>query len=235
MLDALPFYTRLAIGVSCAAAGPILVTFGGLILNDLWKSSQTPTTTSAVERRPTFESTNHSTISARGAVIPADLAFPFARADGHSLIDISGLTATKADDGSLHVTLNKVNANFPSPDGEFAMMSSAVLKARLKETSSELRELQARYSARMQSAFQAQDEGAAFKELLLNYQPELDRYASLSFALACAAMNKIGIISDLPVNMQGGLTVVYNKKFAGPRPADDAALFLEFLAAHIDS
>jgi hypothetical protein len=184
-------------------------------------------------RGPTLEATNHSTISARGATIPGDLPFQVGRADNNSLIEMSGANFTRNPDGSITVTPGSRDFQFPPPTGEFAKLSTPELRKRLALTATELQGVQKQFDQDFESALRAPDKSV--NNVSDKYRPIFERYADLSFSLASAAMGKIGSLSSIPNEAMQGSILVYHRKFAGPKPAQDAANFLNFLSTKLSS
>lgn len=181
-------------------------------------------------RRPTLEATNNSTIAARDAKIPGDLPFQVGRADKDSLIDLSGSNFSKNPDGSITFTPGNPEFQFPAPTGEFAKLSTADLRKRLISTANDLENIQNQLDQDFRVAERTQ---AAFIGVYEKHRATLERYFDLSHSLACAALAKIGKLSAIPAEAASGGILVYHRKFAGPKPAHGAAVFLSFLAAQL--
>lgn len=189
-----------------------------------------PMEAATVQRGPTLEATNNSTISARGATIPGDLPFQVGRADNNSLIELSGSNFSKNPDGSITFTPGRSpEFQFPAPTGEFAELSVLELHKKLASATSDLKGIQKLLD---------QDYGIAkteadFQDVFEKHRPTLEKYADLSFSLASAAMAKIGKISAVPGDVGHGGMLVYHRKLIGPKSAQEASSFLDFLATKL--
>jgi hypothetical protein len=190
-----------------------------------------PAVTTAVQRGPTLEATNRSTIDAAGASLPSDLPFQLGKADNDSLIDMRGLQVTPNESGGWNITPTPSTVEFPEPPAEYAFLSNAELKGQLQTLAHTLLEIQAQYTAEARQAIsEKKDTKPVFQKYNAIYQ---DNFSDLSLALAATALKRVRIVSDVPRAAASGGQLIYYKKFAGPTPASDIAAFLDLLSVKL--
>jgi hypothetical protein len=178
-------------------------------------------------RGPTLEATNKSVIDASGAAIPGDLPFQFARADNNSLIAMPGVQVTKTGNG-WQITPGNANLQFPAAPMRFALMSTLELKRQLRDTAHNLRHIQDQFTAEIGRAVPDRTNvSEVFKKYTEMYE---DKFSSLAFSLASAALPRIGMLSTIPRKAASGGQLLYYKRFHGPAPAGDIAAFLDLLS-----
>jgi hypothetical protein len=207
-----------------------------------------PVTPPAVSRSPTLEATNRSVIDATGGQFPADMPFPFAKADNDSFVNMPGVTVTKNPDGTMTVSTAPVNQQFPPPTGEYTKLSKKALRAEISKTSSALRLFDNERSEASQvllakyadSDFSKNQHPAGYdddwKALHKRFQLRTDQLAKLAQSLASECMARIGSleVSTLSTAARMGAGGVLNAKFAGPHPAFEAAEFLDELSRRLN-
>jgi hypothetical protein len=185
------------------------------------------------ERPPTLEATRSSTIDASHAIIPGDLPFQFGKADDHSVIAMPGTTVTRKNDGTILVTPGSTPTSFPPPTGEFSSSSNSSLNVRAQKLSAELRELQARADEDFKKLKRNESGGigdADFKALIDPYASEYrTKLAPEALSLASEFLNRLGSVTPTTFSVGNGAQMILYKTFAGPRPASDAADFLDYL------
>lgn len=193
----------------------------------------TPVPVAAVQEKPKLngpilEATKNSIIDATGAKLPADLPFKIAGAHDGSLVAMQNLEVTRAGENTWQLKPGNTELNFPYPPMVYADMPTPQLRRKIEATIKELREFQNRYDIDIRSSSSDREK---LKEVIRTYAADYNtRFSELSFSLAAAAINRIGVILSMPRPASSGIQIVYYKKFVGPTPASDAAEFLDLLS-----
>ncbi|MCS3449557.1 MULTISPECIES: hypothetical protein [Bradyrhizobium] len=220
-----PTYMKVLVNAAVAA-----IVVGGISYGLEWlrkKETSASAETSTSQRGPTLEATNNSTIDASGATIPGDLPFQFGKADQNSLLSMPGAKVTKTENGWQITPPENITFEFPAASPKYAAMTLPDLKRELLTTANSLRLLQNKYTA---SFREARSDTTNFRNFADAFRSEYEKnFAERSFALASAALSKLGPVT-LSQSATNGGAVVYYKKFVGPTPAGDAASFLEALS-----
>lgn len=186
---------------------------------------------------PWIEATSNSSISAKGALIAGNAPFTgrFVRADGGSTVDM---------DNMVMIGPNAPTA-FPAPTGEYSKLSNTEFKNRTEGLIQQLRQFQSetdeenpypsqidRRSQEFWAARNKWKEGNQKKAVVFEAElgPNAKSIAS-ELSLRLSRVRSLETINVSPDERLGAQVILQNR-FAGPKPANSAANFLNrFLQA----
>jgi CspA family cold shock protein len=167
--------------------------------------TQSNSVASGAPAQPTFETTTKSAINASWATIPGDL--------------------TKTDNERQ----TKPNLQFPAAPTRFTLMSTPELKRQLQYTAHDLQRIQDQITTEMGKAGPDRI-SAVLKKYATMYE---EKFSTLAFSLASAALPRIGMLSNVPRRAASGGQLLYYKTFPGPTSAGDIAAFLDLLSSRL--
>jgi hypothetical protein len=190
-------------------------------------------TDSPASRGPTLEADSSGAINAPDAVIPGDLPYQFGKASTGGFINMPRIRVTRKDENTVEVTPGHAELNFPPPPEELVWLANEELRSRIHIAANDIRLLQREYSAQFDEDKKFLPDREPLKKTIEKYIGIYKtKYADEAFALAAAALNRIGTIQqpDISRAASSGGSLVYAKQFAGPSPGNDIAEFLDLLA-----
>jgi hypothetical protein len=177
-----------------AVVGIIVAIFltEALLIKNRKFSTQSNSVAGGSPAQPTLETTNKSAIDASRTTILGDL--------------------TKADNG-----WQKPNLQFPTAPTRFTLMSTPELKRQLQYTAHDLQRIQDQFATEIGKAGPDRT-SAVLKKYATMYE---EKFSTLAFSLASAALPRIKTLSNVPRRAASGGQLLYYKTSPDPTSAGD--------------
>ena len=163
-----------------------------LLIKNRKFSTQSNSVAGGSPAQPTLETTNKSAIDASRTTILGDL--------------------TKADNG-----WQKPNLQFPTAPTRFTLMSTPELKRQLQYTAHDLQRIQDQFATEIGKAGPDRT-SAVLKKYATMYE---EKFSTLAFSLASAALPRIKTLSNVPRRAASGGQLLYYKTSPDPTSAGD--------------
>jgi cold shock protein len=177
----------------------------------LIKNRKFPTQPNSVARgapaQSALEITNESAIDASRATISGDLTM----------------------DNGWQTKQGKADLQFPAAPTRFTLMSTPELKRQLQYTAHDLQRIQDQFTTEIGKAGSDRT-SAVLKKYATMYE---EKFSTLAFSLASAALPRIGMLSNVPRRAASGGQLLCYKIFPGPASAGDIAAFLDLLSSRL--